>query len=608
MNQTTSSLLTAVIPITSLRDDSKRIERWINSNDLKSIRLIFVYDSRFPPKNLESLIHLSKADETLVEFGDFQGPGPSRNLGLKMVKTEWICFWDSDDLPILRNVQRLLGELEASTCDVAIGEFETATSEIIGEDKNVKSHSHNSYDLLSLMRNPGIWRFVFKTNLLQGLSFPKSLMGEDQVFLSRFFEKAREITWLDYPIYRYIQHNELQLTKDKTSVDSLLDSTNLIYKRIHKMDPSTKKFGVALVLKQTLTVIKKSNVSLKFESLGIAIKILIRYPVETYSALFHLLFLKRIKNSGSIHVALNGGLGNQLFELAAGLHYSEGRQIFLESAVGYPRQIASNKAALEGFTFPTQINFVDRRRWRFYSKYTNLQLSMGLDEQAGKKNRLITFVGRILAFAYFKKNINVNVNTGVGWTNKFKLSKRNELIIGYFQSFKTQDDGVLSLLRNSLSSLENESLRDYLVLSDLENPLVVHVRMGDYKYEPNFGIPGNDYYFEAIRKLFKPGVHSKIWLFSDEAELALNRIPEELVELTRVIKNVGGSDLATLVAMMQGRDYVIANSTYSWWAARLSINQNAQVAYPHPWFKNLPVPNQLIPPHWTAFSSNFEKS
>jgi hypothetical protein len=136
----------------------------------------------------------------------------------------------------------------------------------------------------------------------------------------------------------------------------------------------------------------------------------------------------------------------------------------------------------------------------------------------------------------------------------------------------------------------------------------VHVRLGDYKEEPNFGIPGIRYYHEAIRALYNSKVHSGIWLFSDEADLALNRVPTELLEVTKVFASVGGSDLATLVAMMQGSDYVIANSTYSWWAARLSRNQNARVAYPDPWFRTMPVPNQLIPPNWLPFSSNFENS
>jgi hypothetical protein len=50
--------------------------------------------------------------------------------------------------------------------------------------------------------------------------------------------------------------------------------------------------------------------------------------------------------------------------------------------------------------------------------------------------------------------------------------------------------------------------------------------------------------------------------------------------------------------MRLGHDYIISNSTFSWWAAAMTLNQNARVCVPNPWFKALEPPSDMIPKEW----------
>ena len=134
----------------------------------------------------------------------------------------------------------------------------------------------------------------------------------------------------------------------------------------------------------------------------------------------------------------------------------------------------------------------------------------------------------------------------------------------------------------------------------------MHVRLADYLNEPNFGVPGVKYYFDAIRELYDQELHKSIWLFSDEIESAKDRIPPELQSKTRLIAEVDGNDYSSLIAMALGQDFVIANSTFSWWAARLSSNPNTRVIFPSPWFKGMPEPKDLIPTNWQPNSASYE--
>jgi len=68
---------------------------------------------------------------------------------------------------------------------------------------------------------------------------------------------------------------------------------------------------------------------------------------------------------------------------------------------------------------------------------------------------------------------------------------------------------------------------------------------------------------------------------------------------------VDNSPTATLQAMRFGRGYIIANSTFSWWGAYLSMTENAPVYAPSPWFKGMRSPEDLLPPHWKIVDSNF---
>jgi hypothetical protein len=92
-----------------------------------------------------------------------------------------------------------------------------------------------------------------------------------------------------------------------------------------------------------------------------------------------------------------------------------------------------------------------------------------------------------------------------------------------------------------------------------------------------------------------------IWVFSDEIELAKEKIPEIYLDRVRWIENVDNSSAASLDAMRLGHGYVIANSTFSWWGAMLSVNTEAPVVAPKKWFRNAPDPVDLIPDSWIRF-------
>lgn len=312
-----------------------------------------------------------------------------------------------------------------------------------------------------------------------------------------------------------------------------------------------------------------------------------------------------MKNNRKTIISLTGGLGNQLFQLAVGLFAAQGNKLTLEWTVGKPRLNKDSLPEVTTFQLPENVILEKSRKnnW-LVGKTTGYMLRMGFDPKSYEKIFGYFWISRRLAnlviTIYFRNLYKIYPGRKLGYDDLANVSKGN-FIVGYFQSYKwAVRPDVLSKLK-SLRIMENDSkLSELKVLAELENPLIVHIRLGDYKNEDGFGILPKAYYEKAIGRMWETGKYKKVWAFSDEPELAQELLLHVNKNDIRWINEIGGSASKTLEAMRMGQGYVIGNSTFSWWGAFLSYSPNAKVIAPKPWFRNIAIPEDLIPPHWDS--------
>ena len=271
-------LMTAVIPISRLRDDTNSLAEWMLADQLKNITLIFVFDCCKPTPQFESMLIDCKANQVKVELGEFNGPGLARNHGLNLVETDWVCFWDSDDLPLVENAVLALHQLASKDAVIGICEFETAKSTPTGDFTDVFQVVHTSESLFQIAANPGLWRFIFRTSVVEDLKFPQTRMGEDQVFLTRSLKKKPQILWLRIPIYRYVRHEQPQLTNTASAISELIDSANIIFEEIGLRNSDDFKQSIPFLIKQCITIFLKSSILIKVKALIILGRITIANP------------------------------------------------------------------------------------------------------------------------------------------------------------------------------------------------------------------------------------------------------------------------------------------------------------------------------------------
>ena len=106
----------------------------------------------------------------------------------------------------------------------------------------------------------------------------------------------------------------------------------------------------------------------------------------------------------------------------------------------------------------------------------------------------------------------------------------------------------------------------------------LHIRRGDYVVNPNHPVQPLEYYDEALKCLPQ---NFPVIVFSDDPKWCHE---QELFSGDRFNISDDNSADFDLCLMSMCKCHVIANSSYSWWAAWLSTNKDKKVVAPQQWF------------------------
>ena len=139
---------------------------------------------------------------------------------------------------------------------------------------------------------------------------------------------------------------------------------------------------------------------------------------------------------------------------------------------------------------------------------------------------------------------------------------------GYFQSYKYFDH------------IREELLEDFTFNNTPEIPqheyVAVHVRRGDYVNQPGYHPVCDTEYYKKAMDSFDKGI--KFLIFSDDIEWCKQ---QEIFQDCLFSNNQNNID--DLYLMSNATHNIIANSSFSWWAAYLNKN-SGDVICPERWF------------------------
>jgi len=222
---------------------------------------------------------------------------------------------------------------------------------------------------------------------------------------------------------------------------------------------------------------------------------------------------------------IQGGLGNQLFQIAAGASLAKDLS-------------------------------------------TDFFLNDGQHFLPFQGSRVETYKDNILKNIKFK-NLNNQIFDSIYHYEDLKYleipKKDNLVLVGYFQSekyFLYNEKYITSLFNLNFIDLPKKSVS-------------IHIRRGDYLNNPDVHPAlSADYYYKALEVI---NDYSNIYVLTD------SDLPKNFnIKNMQIIKH--GKDYDDLAFMASCDNNIIANSTFSWWAAYLNRNKNKKIVAPKNWF------------------------
>lgn len=153
------------------------------------------------------------------------------------------------------------------------------------------------------------------------------------------------------------------------------------------------------------------------------------------------------------------------------------------------------------------------------------------------------------------------------------------ILNGYFQNEGYFQDYRSDILEMFLSSIRCETDSYNL----LHESFFIHFRLGDYVNHPFHYIDLKNYYQKCIEAItsIQPNVH--LYVFSNDVQQCKKSYTYLLQNLRHTF--VEEDEVKSLYIMsLCNKGGVCANSTYSWWAGYLNTNPNKKIYFPNKWF------------------------
>lgn len=290
-----------------------------------------------------------------------------------------------------------------------------------------------------------------------------------------------------------------------------------------------------------------------------------------------------------IVVKLIGGLGNQMFQYAAGRYLAHLHQTELLVDVSH-----LNKEANGAYT---------QRRFELDVWNVNVKVATEKDIQRfniHRSNKISRVLQRTLPILF--SNVYA-AESGAAYQKQFLNFPKNTYLDGFWQSeryFKPIREKLLQEFTSKVS-LNSANTAWFDKIKNTES-VSLHIRRGDYishkTANAHHGVCGVEYYEKAVRIIQEKHKSIELFIFSDDLDWCRETLKFNS-KMYFVDSNQRENLHLDMVLMSYCKHNVIANSSFSWWAAWLNQYSDKIVVAPGKWFNDTSInTSDLIPQEW----------
>lgn len=291
-----------------------------------------------------------------------------------------------------------------------------------------------------------------------------------------------------------------------------------------------------------------------------------------------------------IIVRLSGGMGNQMFQYALGRTLSLANGVplgldlsFLLDRTPHPSWQHFTFREYDLSIFNIEAEVIPRKRIPFlYRWHFSGRIMLYVD---ALRRRFFKTPGNEKSFRFDPCVLSLGPNAYLegSWQSPKYFADIDDVLRRDF----TMKDALPESTEALLSQIKNS------------NSVCIHVRRGDFVGNSFHGVASLAYYRESLARLRELVQIDTLYVFSDDIAWCEKNLSLPLPTVF-VSDEYRGEKARGHFALMVGcRHFIIANSSFSWWAAWLGSAQDKVVIAPKQWFGDPSIHTEdLIPEQW----------
>lgn len=280
----------------------------------------------------------------------------------------------------------------------------------------------------------------------------------------------------------------------------------------------------------------------------------------------------------SIKLKLTGGLGNQMFQFAAGYSLAKRRNKELNLDLSW----FNRRHLHNGFELDDVFNI--------YSKVDFLNRPFSF-----KKFNLKEF------FIKIDRTYKTFDEPHFQYTPKIDIIPEHCFLRGYWQSEKYFKDFASEIKRIYTFNRPLDEENSKIAQDIINNKSVsLHIRRGDFLLKRNHKhqVDLTKYYSDAVKSVLKNYTSPKFYIFTDDFDwVSKNNFIETNYVFVKI--NQEKNSFLDMQLMSLCDVNIIANSSFSWWSAWLNNKSDKTIFAPKHWFNDTSIiTDDLIPKSW----------
>ena len=291
--------------------------------------------------------------------------------------------------------------------------------------------------------------------------------------------------------------------------------------------------------------------------------------------------------NNDFRVVLSGGLGNQLFQITAGMHAAKQN--------GLRVNFVSAPTKFSKYTHEDEIRDLVNLPIPTWSRSANQRSSI----EFRAKRKVAT------SSSQASKLLKISAPQQIGYSTDLTEINSGWTMTGYYQSYRYLTNvisDVRQIIKNPLSSNWAMDMASLISNKDFTS---LHIRRGDYeKLSDRFGLLDFEYYESAMKTINSKTGKNKFLVFSDDIQASKRLLAKSQYEIDFVEPPAGAPSRESLGLMWLCGNHIIANSSFSWWGAALATEDGLTIA-PTQWMKNGEQIRDLLPGEWVQVDSRW---